>query len=256
MHQAALQLQDQMLADVTDDSAAMTDDFEPAIQRVIERIAPAYRDVVRGDLNRLRKRGVASWQDLVAVLNDRSAGEDRARAGWLLGRMRDARAFDPLASALHDPDPHLRAEAARSLGALGSVRAVPELLAALQADPDLDTRIGAAHSLGLLGDHRAVDPLLAKLADKSEHPRVRGVAAEALTGPREHRAVPLLITALDDPSVEVRFWAAFALGELGDPAALSALERLAQTDDAVLPGWRSVKDEAAAAIDSIRTILD
>ncbi len=112
--------------------------------------------------------------------------------------------------------------------------------------------MAAAYSLGLLGDHRAVDPLLACLADRSEDPRVRGFAAEALTGPSERRAVPALIAALGDPSVEVRFWAAFALGELGDPAALSALQQLAQTDEATLPGWWSVSDEAAAAIESIR----
>jgi HEAT repeat protein len=110
---------------------------------------------------------------------------------------------------------------------------------------------GAAHSLGLLGDHRAVDPLLARLADTSEDPRVRGFAAEALTGPGDRRAVPGLIAALADPSAEVRFWAAFALGELGDPAALSALRQLAQNDQAALPGWRSNSDEAAAAIESI-----
>jgi len=111
--------------------------------------------------------------------------------------------------------------------------------------------MSAAHALGVLGDHRAVDPLLAKLADRTEEPRVRGFAAEALTGPRERRAVPLLIAALDDPSVVVMFWATFALGELGDSPEFGALERLAQTDDAVLPGWRSVKDEAAAAIERI-----
>jgi HEAT repeat protein len=137
---------------------------------------------------------------------------------------------------------------------LDDLRAVPELLAALQTDPDPDTRMSAAHSLGVLGDHRAVDPLLAKLADRTEDPRVRGFVAEALTGPQERRAVPFLIAVLDDPSVEVRFWAAFALGELGDSTALGALERLAQTDDAVVPGWRSVKDEAAAAIERIRAI--
>jgi HEAT repeat protein len=230
----------------------MTQDFEQEIERVIDRIAPEYRDSVRQDLSNLLNGGVASWQDLVAVLRDRSAGENRARACWLLGRMRDARALDHLASALGDPDQRLRAEAARSLGALGSPRAVPDLVAALQEDADPETRIGAAYSLGLLGDHRAVDPLLAKLADGDEDPRVRGVVAESLAELQERRAVPALIAALGDPSVEVRFWASFALGELGDPAALSALERLAQTDDATLPGWRSVKEEAAAAIESIR----
>jgi len=229
----------------------MTDDFELAVQQLIDRVDPGVKDVVLHDLRELRESGVSSWPDLVAVLGDPSAAQNRAMACWLLARLKDPRAFDPLLSALHDPDPSLRAEAARSLGVLADRRAVPELLAALQTDVDLETRVAAAHALGHLGDHRSVDGLLARLADQNEDPRIRGTAAEALTGVQERRAVPLLISALDDPSVEVRFWAAFALGQFGDLAALSALERLARTDDAVLPGWWSVKEEAAAAIEAI-----
>ena len=229
----------------------MTDDFEQAIQQLIDRIDPGVREKVLHDLRELRKSGVSSWQDLVAALEDASVAENRTRACWLLARLQDPRAFDHLVSALHDPDPRLRQEAARSLGVLADRRAVPELLAALQTDLDLETRVAAAYALGLLGDHRSVDALLATMADRNEDPRIRGMAAEALTGVQERRAVPYLIAALDDPSVEVRFWAVFALGQFGDPAALGALERLAQTDDAVLPGWRSVKEEAAAAIKSI-----
>lgn len=230
----------------------MTNDFEQAIQQLIDRIDPGVRGVVLRDLTKLRNSGVSSWQDLVAALKDPSAAENRTMACWLLARLQDPRAFDHLVPALHDPDPDLRPAVARSLGVLGDLRAVPELLAALEADLDPETRIAAAHALGHLGDHRCVDGLLAKLADRNEDPRVRGMAAEALTGVQERRAVPFLIAALDDPSVEVRFWAAFALGQFGDPAALGALEGLAQTDDAVLPGWWSVKEEAAAAIESIR----
>ena len=230
----------------------MTDDFEDIVERVIARIDPGNQHSVRDDIGALRNRGVVSWADLLAVLDDPAAGEDRATACWLLGRAGDERALGPLVAALHDPDPRLRGEAARALGALGSPRAVPELIAVLQTDANPDTRMAAAHSLGLFSDHRAVDALLARLADRSENPRVRGFAAEALAGPGERRAVPALIAALGDPSVEVRFWAAFALGEIGDPAALSALQQLARTDEATLPGWRSVSDEAAAAIENIR----
>lgn len=233
----------------------VTDDFASAVERVIAQTSPDDRDSVRDVAARLRNRGVASWPDLVAVVNNRSAGEDRATACWLLGRMSDERAAGPLAAALQDPDPGLRAAAAHALGALDSPRAVPALIAVLQADADTDTRIAAAYALGLLGDPRATGPLLAKLADTSEDPRVRGHAAEAFTWHRERRAVQPLMAVLSDPSVEVRFWAAFALGELGDPAALSELERLAQADTHTLPGWGPVKDEAAAAIGKIRAQL-
>lgn len=228
------------------------DDFEQAVERVITSMAPDFQESVRADIGVLRDRGVSSWPELVAVLSDQSAGQDRAIACWLLARIGGEPAFAPLVVALHNPDPLLRAEAARALGVLDNPQAVPELITALRTDPDADTSIAAAHSLGLLGDHRAVDPLLAVLADPSADPRLRGFAAEALIGPGERRAVPPLIAALADPSAEVRYWAAFALGQLADPAALDALERLAQTDEAIVPGCGSVKEEAAAAIKSIR----
>jgi HEAT repeat protein len=230
----------------------VTDDFEDFTERLIARFDSGSQSSVRDDIGALRDRGVASWADLVAVLDDQAAGEDRATACWLLGCAGDERALGPLAAALHGPDPLLRGAAARALGGLGSPRAVPELIAVLQTDASPDTRTDAAYALGLLGDHRAVDPLLAKLADASELPRLRGFAAEALAGSGERRAVPALVAALGDTSAEVRFWAAFALGQLGDPAALSALQQLARTDEATLPGWWSVSDEAAAAVESIK----
>jgi HEAT repeat protein len=97
-----------------------------------------------------------------------------------------------------------------------------------------------------------VAPLLRVLDDATEQPSVRGVVAEALTGPRSLRAVPHLVAALRDPHIEVRFWAAFALGELGDASALPSLEELARTDDGVLEGWGTIRDEASAAVESIR----
>jgi HEAT repeat protein len=241
------------MPEVASEAEVMTDEFDDAVERLIARMAPEGRDSVRNDIGGLRNRGVSSWPDLVAVMNDRSAAGDRGTACWLLGRLGDERALGPLIAALHDLDPALRAESARALGALDSPQAVPGLIAALQTDADVDTRAAAAYALGLLGDPRAIEPLLAKLADTSEDPGVRGFAAEAFTWHGEHRAVPALIAALSDPSAEVRFWAAFALGELADPSALGELERLAHADTEAVPGWGRVKDEAATAIENIRT---
>jgi HEAT repeat protein len=69
---------------------------------------------------------------------------------------------------------------------------------------------------------------------------VRGHAAEALALLQNKEAVPALIRCLEDKAPEVRFWCAYALGELGDRRALHALEQLAATDDTTLPGWGSI----------------
>jgi HEAT repeat protein len=41
--------------------------------------------------------------------------------------------------------------------------------------------------------------------------------------------VPKLTAALTDPSPSVQTWSAVALGEIGDPSAVPALERLRDT---------------------------
>ncbi len=113
-----------------------------------------------------------------------------------------------------------------------------------------------------LGFHRqgqaAADALLRALRDRSEEPDVRAHAAEALghmadrLGERRPDVLAALLHALTEAVPEVRFWAAFALGNLGDEAAIPALERLAARDTASAPGWWSIRKEA---LDSIEQIL-
>jgi HEAT repeat protein len=143
-------------------------------------------------------------------------------------------------------------EAAKALARIGSKRIVRPLIAALGAGNN-ERRSAAIHALSGLGDRRAVEPLLAILSDPHDDPAVRGHAAEALARFVDQRAaiVPRLIRALDDGQPEVRFWAAFALGQQADEQALPALRRLAETDTAALPGWWSVRQEAADAIAAI-----
>jgi HEAT repeat protein len=125
------------------------------------------------------------------------------------------------------------------------------LLAALERDPRPEIRVAAAYALGLLKNGLAVDPLLKTLANPQENARVRGFCAEALEGIGDRRASAGLIEALDDAKVEVRFWSAFALGELKEPLALAKLAALAKNDTAILEGWGSVQEEAADAIAKI-----
>jgi HEAT repeat protein len=229
----------------------MPTEFERSLEKIAAEVAVEGREATAEDIAHLRQLGVGSVQDLIRVL-EHGTGEDRERACWVLGRLEDPRLGEHLVRALADPDSRLRVEAARSLGTLAAPDTVPDLVRALSADVQPDVRSAVAAALGLIGDERGVDPLLAKLADAREQPAVRGAAAEALTGPRSPRAVDPLIAALSDPEPEVRYWAAFALGELGDDRAIPGLERLAQSDTAVLEGWGRISDEAFAAIGVIR----
>jgi HEAT repeat protein len=177
----------------------------------------------------------------------------RSLAIWALGRQKTDKARRPLIAALADADISLRGEAARSLGVLGARRAAGRLIQVMRSDPDASVRMFAAHALGGVCGPKSVSALREVLANQGEEAKVRGEAAEALGGCFASEAISDLIAALKDQSPEVRFWSAYALGHMKAESALAALESLASSDDAVVPGWWSVAREAADSIEIIRS---
>jgi phycocyanobilin lyase subunit alpha len=109
----------------------------------------------------------------------------RFYAAWWFGKFK---VVDPIATALliaalddeADRTPEggypLRRNAARALGKLGAVEAVPALIAALDCT-DYYVREGAAQSLEMLGDDRAIEPLI-KLLDAGLQPNSSTIIAE------------------------------------------------------------------------------
>lgn len=120
-------------------------------------------------------------------------GEDlslRYYAAWWLGKHRisDPAVVDALIEALDDEADRtelggypLRRNAARALGKLADIRAVPGLIRALDC-PDFYVREAAAQSLEMLGDTSAVGALIPLLQT--------GVAAAARVPGRPHLAQP------------------------------------------------------------------
>jgi HEAT repeat protein len=229
----------------------MVKDFETELRAVIKRSGPGSRSRVEQDLKALRAAGVNSFESLVEVLNQKNARlQVRLSACWLIGQLRDKSAVGSLLVIFSD-DPAFTWEAAKALGMIHSKRAVVPLINSLLEGKDTEQQAAAAYGLGLLGDKRSVESLLKVLRDRNIDPKVRGHAAEALAHSGDDHAVDSLITALKDPAAEVRFWASFALGQLGKKKALAELERLALEDTAILPGWGRVSQEAAEAIEDI-----
>ncbi|MDP8257604.1 MAG: HEAT repeat domain-containing protein, partial [Candidatus Alcyoniella australis] len=152
----------------------------------------------------LGKLGEAHWKTWVLGMDN-----DLLR----LGESGDARAFEPLISALKHW--HLLVwTAAKALGELGDGRAVEPLIGAL-GHWDSDVRSSAAWALGALGDARAVEPLVRALGDEKSY--TRKAAAKALGELSDTRAVDPLILALTDKDADVRQCAAKALALLGHP---------------------------------------
>src|SRR5262249_41211653 len=130
-----------------------------------------------------------------------------------------------------------------------TVRAVVNVL--LRGDRVLN-RAAAAHALNLTQGKSVVLALEKAVANKREHPKVRGQAAESLACTHRAKSHDILLANLNDPSKEVRFWCAYSLAEMADEDALVPLKRLAEQDHRVVKGLWSVSKDAKWAIRAIR----
>lgn len=134
-------------------------------------------------------------------------------------RMREERDIQGLLLALKHRDPAVQYEAAEALGVLKDPLAVSPLVSALAGDRHSGVRWKAAEALARIGKP-AVGPLIAALGNPDDD--VRWKAAIALGEIGDTRAIPHLVTLLDDEDRFVQSRAAYALGQFGD-AALSPL---------------------------------
>jgi HEAT repeat protein len=133
---------------------------------------------------------------------------------------------DYLLEALNDPV--VRSWAARYLGKLRAVEAVPALMRLLRA-ADPKTRLAAADGLGLLQASEAVSDL-ASLAESDADVAAQTHAITALGQIGDVRTVPVLIRVLGSPRWMARACAAWALGEFADPTAIPALRGAARRE--------------------------
>ncbi len=223
--------------------------FAAELQRILDSAPPDSRERITQELEKLRDAGIDSFEAADSAVRDSSlASGKRIAACWLLGQLRQKRAVASLLSVFADPK--LTWEAAKVLGVINSKRAVKPLINSLLESREKEQRAAAAYALGLLADERARPPLVQVLSDPKADPKVRGHAAEALAHLGDERAADHLVAALNDRSVEVRYWSAFALGQLRNKKAVPELKRLL-TNKAVLPGWGRISDAAKEAIASI-----
>lgn len=204
-----------------------------------ERGATSVRSALR-QLRRVRPSGV------VALRAMQSSETVQSRAGAIakVGDKRMDLATDELESALGDPAPKVRRQAAQALGRLGSREAGRALISHIHAHPELVTeetlealgstthrgaaavlidfldhpsalfRRTAARSLGRLGDREAVEPLCAAAGRKGD-PDLRRASVQAL---RElevtDQGIELYRERLRDTSIAVRSATAEAISEL------------------------------------------
>ena len=135
-----------------------------------------------------RRRDVAGLVEVLRTGND----TDRRAAANALVTIPDPRAVDPLIEALEADDWLLRVNAAVALGEFQDSRPDSELrrivtpLAVALQDQQPSVRAAAASALGRLRDPAAVEPLVGLLDD--DNPAVGKTAALVLRGYDDERA--------------------------------------------------------------------
>lgn len=143
-------------------------------------------------------------------------------------------------------------EGAKEIVLKDDPRLVSSVVKTLLRGKRVFNRTAAAYALYLVHGKAAIPALERTVANRQEHPKVRGQAAESLAHnhrPESHR---VLRENLNDVSKEVRFWCAYALAQMADEDALIPLKELAQSDHRPVRGFWSVSREAKAAICTIR----
>jgi HEAT repeat protein len=130
------------------------------------------------------------------------------------------------------------------LVALGG-EAVPILLDVARQSPDEMSRARAVEALGRIGDRRALPVIEDCLRSGSSLEKLTAVRALARTAGAD--SVATLAPLLDDPDLSLVKVVVRSLAEVGDAAALAALERVKEQ-----PAHDFLRKEAVAAIDTIK----
>ena len=174
---------------------------------------------------------------VIALLENDEYADLQERGFRVLAEISDARAREFLLTRLESDAPLARRRAARALTALSRPEAknhdlsseiVNRLTTALM-DPDPGVRINAARALAGSSNPLVVVPLTMLLADPEAE--VRREVASVLGIMRGRGIIDRLHGMLDDSDPQVRREAAQVLGEIGDPASSPYLTPFLDSED-------------------------
>jgi HEAT repeat protein len=199
-------------------------------------------------LGQLVAEGVSSSKFLEDLLLDSNAKEElRSKGAWLSGVLLETPLIGTLEALVREETPKsLLWEASKALVAMDCRQQV--FVDLLLHGKDSEARRVAAFALGSLREKSAAPTLIAIVSSQNEPANLRGQAAEALGYIGDKESVVALLGATQDSDPSVRFWAVFALGEIGDPQARGTLEKLAESDHEKVEGWWEISKEAQAAL--------
>lgn len=143
----------------------------------------------------------------------RGPAAERELAVRLLHRLDSPQALEELVSGLSASDSAIRTLSALGLAkrGLASARAV-EALAAMHVDPEPRARAAAARALGEIGTVESVKALAPFIGDKDTAVAIEAIGA--LYRSQRPEGVEIVAKALDEPRLEIRAHAVYALAAL------------------------------------------
>jgi HEAT repeat protein len=198
--------------------------------------------------------GISIAENIDKLISDLDRGDLRTRLSAVeeLGRIRDEKSIDLLLNVADTSGEawKIKIRAIRLLGEIGNAKAV-DLLTKIFNDPFLNHECPAikwntAIALGnFKSNSRVVDTLINGLQNKDEILGTREAVIQSLGKIGDPKAVPFLITALDNKSFAIKLSAIKALGEIRDPQAIPPLKQIVNADNDPC-----VKNEALSALRS------
>ena len=196
--------------------------------------------------------GKSGAENIDKLISDLDKGDLRTRLSAVeeLGRIGDEQSIDLLLNVADTSGEawKIKIRAIRLLGEIGNVKAI-DLLTKIFNDPFLNHECPAikwntAIALGnFKSNSRVVDTLINGLQNKDEILGTREAVIQSLGKIGDPKAVPFLITALDDKSFAIKLSAIKALGEIRDPKAIPPLKQIVNGDNDP-----DIKNEALSAL--------
>ncbi len=224
------------------DVAKRADAAQALAKEKSRRAIPALIKAMGDSVESVRSQALRAAADTIAVsrpdlnlataaLRDPNAFR-RAGAAELLGIFPDKRNVKALTRATHDLNAQVRAAAGGALGQIGDPDSAVSLRILL-SDKSSIVRSKAVVALGIMRDRACVKQLVALLHDKDRSIQVNCAVALARIG--DQGVVPDLISMANSPKsggpFGMRFYAAYALGALGDRRAIPVLIQGLQDKD-------------------------
>lgn len=210
---------------------------EPAVMPLIDAFRVGNEDVDVGVIHALRSIGELAVEHLINALGDENVyvRENAARA---LGEIGNLKAVPALEKAINDSDEDVREKVKEALDKIKSFGAYNDYFGQQELENEMPKP-----NIEELWENKDIDGLIKALGD--EMVWVRRGAVHALGDIGDRRAVESLINTLGDDGAWVRRNAAMALGNIGDPRATEPLINTLGDED------EHVRGNAASALGEI-----